>query len=175
MAEIESKADRLARLRAEADAAEAEAEAAVSPDDAAEHAEIERAAAARRRKDEALAGARRALLTRQTDAARKAAADAYVVEGFDANETAPGAGLFVVRSVAPKTWQAFQKAVATAGEDSAAVDRAYVNLAADCILWTDAPDGEAWAAHRAKYPALAQSIGDMCGRLGGVAALARKR
>ena len=171
----EDRAARLAALRAEADAAEAEAAEAVTPEDAEEHAEIERAAAARRRRDDALGLARKATLTKQTVAATKAAAGGYVVEGFDANDSAPGAGLYVVRSVSPKTWDTFQKAVTLAGENAEAVARAYVNLAGDCIVWTDAPAGEAWAAHRAKYPALAQSIGDMCGRLGGVAALARKR
>lgn len=178
VATVDRKA-RLAALMAQAEAEEAAADAAVTPEDAEEAAAVERIEAARRRKEEALAGVRRAALAQQTERLRKVAATAnpsYVVEPFDANETAPGAGCFVVRSVSPKVWQTFTEAVGQAGESAEKVQRAYLNLADACILWTDVPDGdEAWTAHRAKYPVLVQSIGDMCGRLGGVAAQARKR
>lgn len=176
MSNTDDRKARIAALLAQALEEEAAADAAVSPEDAEEAAAVERIEAARRRKEDALAVVRRARLAQKTADLRKAANGAYVVEPFDANETAPGAGCYVVRSVATKVWQTFQEAVTQAGESTEKVQRAYLNLAGACILWSDAPeDPEAWAAHRAKYPVLVQSIGDMCGRLGGVAATARKR
>jgi hypothetical protein len=87
----------------------------------------------------------------------------------------PGAGLYVLRSPERAAWKDFQAACAEAGGDSEKVDRAYGNLAGKCILWTDAPEGEAWAKHKDKYPVLVQAIGDEAGRLGGAADRARKR
>lgn len=167
---------RLAALLAQAVEAEAEADSAVTPEDAEEAAAVERIEGARRRRAEALATVRRATLAQHVERLRKVANSAYVVDPFDMEETAPGAGSYVLRSPSRDVLKVFREACEQSNGNQAAVDRAYTNLCAKVILWTDAPEeSDAWVAHCAKYPALIISIGDAAGRLGGVAAQARKR
>lgn len=175
MEDVESRAERLARLEAETAALEAEAAAVVTPEDVAEHAALERLAAARRRKEDAVRAKQRADLIMQTERLRKSANGAYVVEPLDMEETAPGAGVYVIRSPSRDVLKKFRDACDAANGDNDKIDRAYVNLAGHVILWPESPSSEAWVAHREKYPSLAMSIGDAAGRLGGVAATARKR
>ncbi len=173
---VDDRKARLAALLAQAEAAEAEADAAVSPEDAEEHAAIERIEAAKRRGEEALATKRRATLAQHVDRLRKAANGAYVVDPYDANETAPGAGCYVIRSPSRDVLKTFREACEQSNGNTDKIDRAYGNYVAAVILWTDAPEGaDEWAAHKSKYPGLMISIGDASGRLGGVAAQARKR
>ena len=154
----------------------AEAEAALSPEEAETAAAIQRIEAARRKRDDALLLKRRTVLAQQVDRLRKAANGAYVVEPFDMEDKTPGAGMYVLRSPSRDAWKKSQDAFSASNGDGAKIERAYVNLAAACILWSDAPDGaDEWAAHREKYPGLVVAIGDAAGALGGAADRARKR
>ncbi len=160
---------KLAALRARVEAAETAAREAI--EDGEERALLER-------EEVAKLAIRRGTMVRMVDHHRKVAeADgSFVVGPFDMEAETPGAGLYVLRSPAKAAWKDFQSAVAEAGADGEKIERAYNNLAAACILWSDAPAGEdAWLKHRAKYVVLVQAIGDAAGRLGGAADRARKR
>jgi hypothetical protein len=162
-----TRAERLAVLRAQVEAAEAQAQA--TAEEAEERALIDRL-------ETAQLAVRRGAMMRMVDHHRAIAEQdgSYIVAPFDCEADTPGAGLYVLRSPAKPVWKDFQAAVAEAGGDSEKVDRAYNNLAGKCILWSD-PPAESWDAQRAKYAVLVQAIGDAAGRLGGAADRARKR
>ncbi len=174
----EDRTAKLARLRAEAEAAEAEAETAVSPEDAEEHALIERAEQARQKRRATLASKRSAELAQLVAQYKTAARGAYAVGSIDLEEQSEGAGAYVVRSPAKDKWTAFQEACAQANGATEKTERAYNNLASACVLWPEAKGDDAyaaWNALKAKFPALTQSLGDYAATLGGIAATARKR
>jgi phage-related minor tail protein len=121
--------DRIAALRAEADAAEMEAASVLSEDEQEEIAQIERREVARAKKREALAGKRAAYLAEKLAEAKKAAGGAYVVDSLDLEETAEGMGCYVARSPLREVWKKFRDAIAAANGNPDKADVAYRNLA----------------------------------------------
>lgn len=168
----------LAALRARVDAEEADAEAALTKDES-EYAELSaRLDAARERKKSKLAQLAMARMIERQEVARNEANSAFVIEILDADEKAPGAGLYLVRSPDRASWNELRNAVERANRDNDKIERAYRNLANKCIVYPRLGadvSGEEMSERYDKYTALATAIGDFAGTLGGVAAGARKR